>query len=106
MNDVEPVMGPIPALGEHTDAILNELGFEADTIRQSRADGVVWGGSGRPGARSAATKRSTTLAGYFPLPVKRRRSSYQLSTIRTLRGVAASLSRRIISRRRAFGSTS
>jgi itaconate CoA-transferase len=32
MEGVEPVMGAIPALGEHTDAILQELGFDRDTI--------------------------------------------------------------------------
>ena len=38
---VEPVMGPIPALGEHTDAILGGLGFDRATIAGWRADGVV-----------------------------------------------------------------
>lgn len=38
---VEPVMGPIPALGEHTDAILGGLGFDRATIAEWRADGVV-----------------------------------------------------------------
>ena len=38
---VEPVMGPIPELGEHTDAILGGLGFDRETIARWRADGVV-----------------------------------------------------------------
>jgi len=41
MAGVEPVMGPVPALGEHTDAILGELGFDAATIAGWRHDGVV-----------------------------------------------------------------
>ena len=38
---VEPVMGPIPALGEHTDAILGDLGFGADRIAAWRREGVI-----------------------------------------------------------------
>ena len=38
---VEPVMGPIPELGEHTDAILGGLGFDSATIARWRADGMV-----------------------------------------------------------------
>jgi crotonobetainyl-CoA:carnitine CoA-transferase CaiB-like acyl-CoA transferase len=34
-------MDPIPALGEHTDAILRELGYTAEAIAQLRADGSV-----------------------------------------------------------------
>ncbi|HLF31484.1 MAG TPA: CaiB/BaiF CoA-transferase family protein [Xanthomonadales bacterium] len=33
--------GPIPGLGEHTDEILRELGYEALQIDQLRADGVI-----------------------------------------------------------------
>lgn len=33
IEDVKPVMGAVPALGQHTDAILKELGFDAETIR-------------------------------------------------------------------------
>jgi len=40
-DDVEPVMGPIPALGEHTDAILQEIGVDADTIAAWRRGGIV-----------------------------------------------------------------
>jgi crotonobetainyl-CoA:carnitine CoA-transferase CaiB-like acyl-CoA transferase len=32
-----PRMDPVPALGEHTDALLHELGFDADGIRALRA---------------------------------------------------------------------
>ena len=39
--DVEPRMGPVPGLGEHTDAILGELGFDAATIAAWRRDGIV-----------------------------------------------------------------
>lgn len=38
---VEPVMGPIPRLGEHTDAILGELGFDHDTVQVWRQVGVI-----------------------------------------------------------------
>ncbi len=41
MEGVEPVMGPIPALGEQTDAILRELGFDAPTIERWHALHVV-----------------------------------------------------------------
>lgn len=37
----EPVMGPIPALGQHTDDILNELGFDAPTIAAWRQRGAI-----------------------------------------------------------------
>jgi crotonobetainyl-CoA:carnitine CoA-transferase CaiB-like acyl-CoA transferase len=33
--------GAVPALGQHTDSILAELGRDPDTIRRLRADGVV-----------------------------------------------------------------
>lgn len=38
---VEPRMDPIPALGEQTDAILDELGYDASTVAAWRAAGVV-----------------------------------------------------------------
>ncbi|MEH1017395.1 CaiB/BaiF CoA-transferase family protein [Micromonospora sp. CPCC 206060] len=38
---VEPVMGPVPALGEHTDAILRELGRSDTTITALRHQAVV-----------------------------------------------------------------
>jgi itaconate CoA-transferase len=34
-------MGPVPSLGEHTDAILSELGYDDDNIREMRRQGVV-----------------------------------------------------------------
>jgi formyl-CoA transferase len=34
-------MDPVPAVGEHTGAILTELGRSADDIAALRADGVV-----------------------------------------------------------------
>ncbi|MBE7417131.1 MAG: CoA transferase [Ideonella sp.] len=37
----EPRMDAIPALGEHTDAVLAELGFDAATIAAMRRDGIV-----------------------------------------------------------------
>jgi crotonobetainyl-CoA:carnitine CoA-transferase CaiB-like acyl-CoA transferase len=41
MEGVEPVMDPIPALGEHTTAILTELGFDPATIESWQVAGVV-----------------------------------------------------------------
>ena len=38
---VEPVMGPVPALGADTDAVLGELGYDAETIARWRRDGVI-----------------------------------------------------------------
>jgi crotonobetainyl-CoA:carnitine CoA-transferase CaiB-like acyl-CoA transferase len=40
-HDVEPRMGRVPALGEHTDGILIELGFDRDTIAAFRRAGIV-----------------------------------------------------------------
>jgi len=41
MDDVEPVMGDVPALGQHTDAILEELGVARDTVAAWRREGVI-----------------------------------------------------------------
>lgn len=41
LEDAEPVMGAVPALGEHTDAILAELGFTADTIAAWRRERTI-----------------------------------------------------------------
>jgi itaconate CoA-transferase len=38
---VEPVMGPIPRVGQHTDAILAELGFTASTVASWHEKGMV-----------------------------------------------------------------
>jgi itaconate CoA-transferase len=40
-DDVEPKMGAIPRIGEHTDQILAELGFDRDTIIAWRAAGII-----------------------------------------------------------------
>ena len=37
----EPRMDAVPGLGEHTGAILGELGFSAEAVAQLRADGVI-----------------------------------------------------------------
>jgi crotonobetainyl-CoA:carnitine CoA-transferase CaiB-like acyl-CoA transferase len=34
-------MGPVPALGQHSAAILAELGFDAPTIARWKQEGVV-----------------------------------------------------------------
>jgi itaconate CoA-transferase len=41
LDDMEPAMGAIPALGEHTDAILGELGYDAATIASWRQSGII-----------------------------------------------------------------
>lgn len=41
IDGVESPMGPIPAVGEHTDAILCELGFKAGTVAEWRRAGIV-----------------------------------------------------------------
>jgi crotonobetainyl-CoA:carnitine CoA-transferase CaiB-like acyl-CoA transferase len=41
INDVEPVMGPVPALGQQTRPILDELGFDADTISNWSKEQVI-----------------------------------------------------------------
>ena len=38
---VEPVMGAVPALGEHTDRILGDLGFDDATIEAWRREGTI-----------------------------------------------------------------
>jgi itaconate CoA-transferase len=40
-DDVEPRMGKIPGLGEHTDRILTELGIDPETIGAWRKAGIV-----------------------------------------------------------------
>jgi itaconate CoA-transferase len=40
-DDVEPRMGKIPGLGEHTDRILTELGIDHETIAAWRKTGIV-----------------------------------------------------------------
>ena len=41
MRDVEPCMGPIPALGEQTDQLLSSLGYQDDQISRLRAECVI-----------------------------------------------------------------
>jgi itaconate CoA-transferase len=41
IGDVAPRMGAIPSIGQHTDAILRELGFDDDTIAAWREAGVI-----------------------------------------------------------------
>ena len=39
--DVEPRMDPVPALGEHTDEVLAELGYDAQEIHALRTAGAI-----------------------------------------------------------------
>jgi len=41
INNEDPRMGPIPALGAHTDAILRELGYDAATTAALRSEGTI-----------------------------------------------------------------
>ena len=41
MDALEPTMGPVPALGEHTDTILQQLGYDRATIAGWREDGMI-----------------------------------------------------------------
>jgi itaconate CoA-transferase len=41
MDGVDPVMGPVPALGQHSEAILLELGFEQATIDTWKKEQVI-----------------------------------------------------------------
>jgi crotonobetainyl-CoA:carnitine CoA-transferase CaiB-like acyl-CoA transferase len=41
MDTVEPVMGDIPALGQQSQAILEELGYDSSTIATWRSEGVI-----------------------------------------------------------------
>jgi itaconate CoA-transferase len=41
MDGFEPAMGDVPALGQHTDAILEELGVTRDAVAAWRAEGAI-----------------------------------------------------------------
>ena len=41
MDGVEPVMGDVPSLGQHTDTILEELGIARETIAAWRDEGAI-----------------------------------------------------------------
>jgi itaconate CoA-transferase len=41
MEGVDPSMGDVPSLGQHTDAILREMGVTSDTIAAWRAEGAI-----------------------------------------------------------------
>ena len=41
ISDFEQPMGAIPGLGEHTDAVLTEIGVTPDELKLLRADGVI-----------------------------------------------------------------
>jgi len=41
IKNAEPVMGDVPALGQHSQAILEELGYDRGTIASWRTEGVI-----------------------------------------------------------------
>jgi formyl-CoA transferase len=41
MDGAEPVMAPIPTVGEHTDKILAELGYDADAVAALRRSATI-----------------------------------------------------------------
>lgn len=44
----EPPMGPVPGLGQHTDAVLSEFGCTADEVEKLRAASIVGGPASSP----------------------------------------------------------
>ncbi|MCH9642601.1 MAG: CoA transferase [Actinomycetia bacterium] len=46
ISDFEQPMGPVPGLGQHTDAVLGELGLTEEELARLRADGVIGPGPG------------------------------------------------------------
>jgi crotonobetainyl-CoA:carnitine CoA-transferase CaiB-like acyl-CoA transferase len=41
MEGTEPIMAPIPDVGEHTDRILAELGYDEDAVAALRQSSAV-----------------------------------------------------------------
>jgi itaconate CoA-transferase len=41
MDGVDPIMGDVPSLGQHSEPILEELGFDAETIATWRKEGTI-----------------------------------------------------------------
>jgi formyl-CoA transferase len=41
LDGVEPRMDPVPALGEHTEAVLSELGYSTESIAGLRAQAAI-----------------------------------------------------------------
>ena len=41
MDGAEPVMAPIPTVGEHTDKILAELGYSDDAVASLRQSAAI-----------------------------------------------------------------
>jgi crotonobetainyl-CoA:carnitine CoA-transferase CaiB-like acyl-CoA transferase len=41
MENVQPVMKEVPALGQHTDSVLAEFGFDAETIAGWRREKMI-----------------------------------------------------------------
>jgi crotonobetainyl-CoA:carnitine CoA-transferase CaiB-like acyl-CoA transferase len=41
MEGTEPVMAPVPGIGEHTDDILVELGYDEDAVSTLRSSSAV-----------------------------------------------------------------
>jgi crotonobetainyl-CoA:carnitine CoA-transferase CaiB-like acyl-CoA transferase len=41
MAGIDPIMGAIPELGQHSESILAELGFDAGAIREWKRERVI-----------------------------------------------------------------
>jgi itaconate CoA-transferase len=41
MENVKPTMGDVPSLGQHTVAILEELGFAPDVVAKWKSEAVI-----------------------------------------------------------------
>jgi len=50
-------MGPVPGLGQHTDAVLTEFGCTADEVEKLRAASIVGGPASTVPASSPGSAR-------------------------------------------------
>jgi crotonobetainyl-CoA:carnitine CoA-transferase CaiB-like acyl-CoA transferase len=41
LDNREPPMGPVPAVGEHTDSVLADLGYSRDEIERLHEAGAI-----------------------------------------------------------------
>ena len=41
IDGIEPVLGDVPAVGQHTEAILREIGIETSVVNAWRREGII-----------------------------------------------------------------